>query len=356
MKNILVALSGGVDSAVSALLLKKMGYNVSAAYIKIWINENIEDIFSQCPWEDDIKYAKLVCAQLNINLKIITLTNDYKCEVVNSIIEGYKNGDTPNPDILCNKKIKFGKFLSYALQNGFDGIATGHYCNKIKNEDNSYDIGHAKDSNKDQSYFLSFLTQNQIRKTLFPLGSLTKEEVRNIAKKHNLVNAMKKDSQGICFLGKISINKFLKKFIKEQQGYIKNLNGEILGKHNGLHYFTIGQRKGLGIASNKDFQKYVVIEKNYITNDLVIGFDNTSKLYTKKILVKNLSFTNKKIDYITKIKGKTRYRESLTPLTFYPLKNKKAIICFEKEQRAITKGQILALYNTNKLLGGGIYA
>lgn len=357
MKKILVALSGGVDSSVAALILKKAGYEVASAYIKTWINEEGSDLFADCPWQEEIKHAQAAANHIGIEFEVVNLIKDYRERVVKYLVEGYRNGITPNPDIMCNREMKFGVFLDYAIKSGFDGIATGHYCQRQENPDGTFDILEGLDKNKDQSYFLALVQQEQLKHAIFPIGHLEKTQVRQIAKQNGLPNAEKKDSQGICFLGKISINKFLSQYIEDKPGLIVNSNGKVLGEHKGLHHFTIGQRKGIGIPSNTDHKNYVVIAKSFETNELIIAFDNPtgSELYTKEANIRNISYINQSVKEERKLLAKPRYRDPSQLITFKPNLENKAHIEFAENQRALARGQILALYDGEKLLGGGIY-
>lgn len=356
MKKILVALSGGVDSSVAALLLKKAGYEVSSAYIKTWMNEESSDLFSDCPWQEEIQYAQSAAEHMGIDFQVVNLIKDYRERVVHYLVEGYRNGITPNPDIMCNREMKFGVFLDYALKEGFDGITTGHYCQRQENADGTYDILEGADKNKDQSYFLTLVRQEQLKSALFPIGHLQKPQVRQIAKENDLPNADKKDSQGICFLGKVSINKFLNQYIEDKPGLIVNLEGRVLGEHKGLHHFTIGQRKGIGIPSNTDFKNYVVIAKNYDNNELLVAFDSCDlkELYTKECRIRNISYINKSINGKATLLAKPRYRDPSVEIMFTPTAFG-ADIEFKESQRALARGQILGLYEGEKLLGGGVF-
>lgn len=356
MRKILVALSGGVDSSVAALNLRNAGFDISCAYIKTWMNEEGSDLFANCPWQEEIKHAEAAAKHLGIPFEVINLIKDYRERVVHYLVEGYKNGITPNPDIMCNREMKFGVFLDYALKEGFDGIATGHYCRRQENSNGSYDILEGIDKNKDQSYFLAFLKQEQLAHAVFPIGHLEKTQVRQIATENGLPNANKKDSQGICFLGKVSINKFLSQYIEDKPGLIVNLEGKVLGKHRGLHHFTIGQRKGIGIPSNTDYKNYVVVAKNYKTNELQIAFDtiDVKELYTKTAMIRNISFINQTINQKTKLLAKARYRDPSVEIIFTPTPQG-ADIEFIETQRALALGQILGLYEGERLLGGGVY-
>lgn len=290
MKRILVGMSGGVDSAVAAYRLKQQGYAVCGAFMKTWMHEDESEIFADCPWEADMEDARTTAEALGIEFRVVNLIQDYRERVVNYLVEGYRRGTTPNPDIMCNREMKFGVFLDYALEEGFDGVATGHYCGKRIREDGLHEIVEGLDKNKDQSYFLALVKQSQLQRALFPLGALEKPQVRAIAEELGLSVARKKDSQGICFLGKININDFLRQFIPDRPGDIVTPDGEVRGTHRGLHHFTLGQRKGLGVPSNTDHEHFVVIAKDFERNQLVIDFDHpeTPGLYQQRMRLRDL--------------------------------------------------------------------
>lgn len=355
MKKILVALSGGVDSAVAALRLKEAGHDVSAAYIRTWMNEEMP--LADCPAQQDIEDSRAVAEHLGLDYEIVNLVNEYREHVVHYLVDGYKRGITPNPDIMCNREMKFGIFQKYALDQGFDAIATGHYVRKRTNTDGSFDLLQGLDPNKDQSYFLALLKQEQIAKALFPVGELQKAEVRALAEKHRLPNAQKKDSQGICFLGDMNINRFLEYYIEDKPGSIVKADGTVLGAHKGLHRYTMGQRRGIGIPSNTDNEFYVVTGFNMERNELVVGFDHeaTPGLFTNEIEVHNLSYVNKPLTTQCSRLAKPRYRDPSQDITFTPLNDYSARITFNVPQRALASGQILALYEGDCLLGGGFY-
>lgn len=355
MNKILVALSGGVDSAVAALRLKDAGYDVSTAYIRTWMNEEMP--LADCPAQQDIEDSRAVAAHLGLNYEIVNLVNEYREHVVHYLVNGYKKGITPNPDIMCNREMKFGIFQKYALDNGFDAIATGHYVRKRANPDQSFDILQGLDPNKDQSYFLALLTQEQITQAHFPVGELQKAEVREIAHAYQLPNADKKDSQGICFLGDMNINRFLEHYIEDKPGPIVKADGTVLGEHRGLHRYTTGQRRGIGIPSNTDNEFYVVTGFNLDRNELIVGFDHadTPGLFTKEVEVYGLSYVNKPLTKKCHILAKPRYRDPSQGITFDPTSTERAKITFDKPQRALASGQILALYDGDTLLGGGFY-
>jgi len=357
-KRILVALSGGVDSAVAALLLKQAGHAVAGAYMRTWMDEGEQGIFADCPWEADIQSAKAVAAHLGIDFEVVNLIDDYRERVVNYLVDGYRKGITPNPDIMCNREMKFGVFREYAHNNGFDGMATGHYCRTDTRRGGARVIREGVDKNKDQSYFLALVQPAQIRDAYFPIGELQKPQVRAIALRHKLPNAERKDSQGICFLGKVNIQKFLSQYIKETPGeIIRQQDGAVIGKHKGLHNFTPGQRRGIGVPSNTDFKNYVVISKNYATNQLIVAFDekNTPGLYQDEVTIHHLNWLQTPVAEKTELFAKPRYRDASQRIQFEDLGQNSAKIKFEHPQRALASGQILALYREDYLLGGGFY-
>jgi tRNA-specific 2-thiouridylase len=356
MQNILVALSGGVDSAVAALLLKEQGYAVSGAYIRTWMNEEMP--LADCPAQQDIVDSRAVAAHLGIDYEIVNLVNEYREHVVNYLVNGYKRGITPNPDMMCNREMKFGIFQDYALGAGFDGIATGHYVRKKTNEDGSQDLLEGLDPNKDQTYFLALLRQEQIRQAGFPIGELQKTRVRELAQAARLPNANKKDSQGICFLGDMNISRFLDHYIEDKPGNIVNSDGTVLGQHRGLHRYTTGQRRGIGVPSNTDNEFYVVTRLDMERNELVVAFDKPDSpgLFASEVELYGLSFVNRPITEPCRLLAKPRYRDPSQAIAYTPLGGARARVRFDEPQRALSAGQILALYDGPKLLGGGFYA
>ncbi len=355
MKKILVALSGGVDSAVAAWLLKEQGYNISGAYIRTWMNEEMP--LADCPAQQDIEDSRAVAAHLGIDYEIVNLVNEYREHVVNYLVDGYQRGITPNPDMMCNREMKFGIFQDYALKAGFDGIATGHYVRKATQSDGSQDLLEGLDKNKDQTYFLALLRQQQIRHALFPVGELKKPHVRELALEQKLPNATKKDSQGICFLGDMNISRFLEYYIEDKPGDIVNPAGKVLGRHRGLHRYTTGQRRGIGVPSNTDNEFYVVTGLDMERNELIVAFDKPDSpgLFTSEVELYGLSFVNKPVTEPCRLLAKPRYRDPSQAISYTPIGADRAKVSFDEPQRALSPGQILALYDGDKLLGGGFY-
>ncbi|MDR2628653.1 MAG: tRNA 2-thiouridine(34) synthase MnmA [Puniceicoccales bacterium] len=352
-----VAMSGGVDSAVSALRLKDVGFQVHGIFMRTWNAEDSKTPIGDCPWKTDLNDARNVCEKLGITFEVINMISQYRALVVEELVNGYRNGITPNPDVLCNARIKFGVLKRYAQANGFEKFATGHYCRAVTNGDGTVDILEGVDKNKDQSYFLALLSQEQIRNTLFPVGELTKPEVRKIAEKANLPNCKKKDSQGICFLGKVKIQDFLSHYIQDQPGDIINTQGEIIGKHRGLFRFTMGQRHGINVPSNLDFSYYVVVGKDLAKNQLVVEIERpTSKsLFRNEFSIHGLSFTNGGFGDYRNLLARPRYRDPAQKIEIFQTGTNTARVIFEQPQRAIASGQIIAFYRDETLLGGGTF-
>ncbi|MCD8299127.1 MAG: tRNA 2-thiouridine(34) synthase MnmA [Opitutae bacterium] len=358
MAKILVALSGGVDSAVAALLLKREGHDVSGAYMRTWMNEEGGKFLGECPWEDDVANARAVADKLGIPFRIVDLVKDYREHVVKYLVEGYRAGQTPNPDVLCNREMKFGVFARIAFADGFEFVATGHYARRRDNPDGTSDILCGSDPNKDQSYFLALLRQEQLRRALYPVGHLLKPQLRKIAADAGLPNAARKDSQGICFIGKIKINDFLEQYIPQKPGKIVRNDGRVLGEHKGLFHYTIGQRRGINVPSNTDGEHYVVVAKRFEENELVVAFDHpdtAAELYTKESFVTGLSWINRPILEEREILARVRYRDESTPIVFSPDDHGGAHIAYKRTQRGIASGQIIALYDNDVLLGGGVF-
>ena len=394
-KLVVVGLSGGVDSSVSAYLLKEKGYKVIGLFMKNWHDDSVT-ISDECPWLDDSNDAVLVAEKLNIPFQTIDLSETYKERIVDYMFDEYEKGRTPNPDILCNREIKFDVFLNIALQLGADFVATGHYCRKTSFEKNGqtiYQLRSGVDQNKDQSYFLCQLSQQQLSKAIFPIGELTKPEVRQIAKEQGLATAEKKDSQGLCFIGKVRLPDFLQQQLKPKEGIIvevdKNANvynqktpnflnkiealkfdstpktyskndGKIVGKHQGAHYFTNGQRKGLAVGGTKE--PLFVISTDVDENIIYVGQGKTHP----GLLRSSLFISQDEVHWVRqdlilkdgeslKVKARIRYRQPLENAVIYQIEDG-ILIEFENNQTAITKGQFAAWYIEDELIGSGVIA
>lgn len=343
LKKVYVGLSGGVDSSVTAALLKEQGYDVTGVYMKNW-TKNIPGF--ECPWKDDFTDAKRVAVQLGIPFKVFDFEKQYQNKVVDYMIEGFRQGITPNPDVMCNQEIKFKLFLDVALEDGADYIATGHYA-KVKNGL----LFKAKDSNKDQTYFLYRVTKKALQKTIFPLGEYTKTEVRELAKKYGLVTATKKESMGICFVGKVGIKEFLSQYVKAMPGKIIDQSGKVIGEHDGAIFYTIGQRHGLNIGgglpyyvTGKDMRKNEI----YVTNDI-----DDKNLWHHEFTLTNLHWIDTAPKSSIELEVRTRHRAPLEKCQLQ-ISGDTATVVLENPLRALTPGQSAVLYKGNGVIGGGI--
>ncbi len=337
MKKVYVGLSGGVDSSVSAMLLKEQGYDVVGVYMKNWSQDFPG---APCPWKQDFADAKRIAVQLDIPFKMFDFQKEYKQKVVDYMLDEFKLGRTPNPDVMCNQEIKFKLFLETALEYGADMVATGHYAKVADSK-----LLMAKDDNKDQTYFLYRMPKSALKKVIFPLGDLTKPQVRELAKKHNLVTATKKDSVGICFVGQVGIKEFLMNFVKTKPGKIIDQNGETIGSHDGAIFYTLGQRHGLNVGgglpfyvSGKDMKKNEV----YVTTDL-----GDKKLWSQEIKLASPHWLSEPKGKLT---VRTRHRAKLVPVK----KLSGNIAELGEEVRALTPGQSAVFYSGNVCVGGGI--
>ncbi|WP_067037250.1 tRNA 2-thiouridine(34) synthase MnmA [Allomuricauda sp. CP2A] len=396
MKKVVVGLSGGVDSSVTAYLLKEQGYEVIGLFMKNWVDDSVI-ISEECPWVEDSNDALIVAEKLGIPFQTVDLSAEYKERIVDYMFSEYEKGRTPNPDVLCNREIKFDVFLKIALQLGADYVATGHYCRKgvTQNADGTetYQLLAGADKNKDQSYFLCQLSQEQLSKALFPIGELTKPEVRKIAAENDLITADKKDSQGLCFVGKVHLPEFLQQKLSPKKGVIVEVptdasqfsvavpnfqnkreelafnaekplfsetDGKVVGEHQGAHYFTVGQRKGLNVGGTKEplFVIDTDVEKNII-------YTGQGKLHPG--LYRHTLFVNEdelhwvrpdlalKVDETMEVMARIRYRQPLQPATLYKIENG-LYVDFKEKQSAITEGQFVAWYIDDELVGSGVIA
>ncbi len=393
MKKVIVGLSGGVDSSVSALLLKDQGYEVIGLFMKNWHDESLT-ISNDCPWLEDSNDAMLVANKLNIPFQTIDLSKEYQSRIINYMFDEYKMGKTPNPDILCNREIKFDIFLKLALNLGADYVATGHYCQVEsfdKNNKKIYRLLTGDDHLKDQSYFLCQLTQKQLSKVIFPIGKLTKKEVREIAKKNDLITAEKKDSQGLCFVGKVKLPDFLKKKLTPKKGkvikvdnnfissnkqesdfesnksYLESLctpqifsetDGKYIGDHNGAFFYTVGQRKGLDIGGFKD--PLFVITKDIDKNILYVGMGSDHPALFKKALFiskKDIHWVRNDLtlepNETMEVYFRVRYRQPLERGKIFMYKNG-LFILFDRPISSIASGQFASWYIENELIGSGV--
>ena len=393
MKKVIVGLSGGVDSSVSALLLKEQGYEVIGLFMKNWHDESLT-ISNDCPWLEDSNDAMLVANKLNIPFQTIDLSKEYQSRIINYMFDEYKMGKTPNPDILCNREIKFDIFLKLALNLGADYVATGHYCQVEsfnKNNKKIFRLLSGDDHLKDQSYFLCQLTQKQLSKVIFPIGKLTKKEVREIAKKNDLITAEKKDSQGLCFVGKVKLPDFLKqkltpkkgKVIKVDNNFIsddkeesdfesnksyleflcspKNFSetdGEFIGNHNGAFFYTVGQRKGLDIGGFKD--PLFVLAKDIDKNILYVGMGSDHPALFKKALFiskKDIHWVRNDLtiepNQSMEVYFRVRYRQPLEKGKIFMYSNG-LFILFDRPISSIASGQFASWYIENELIGSGV--
>jgi len=382
MATVVVGLSGGVDSSVAAHILKEQGHHVIGLFMRNWNDESVI-IDNECPWIEDSNDALQVAESLNIPFQVLDFSKKYKERIVDYMFREYKNGRTPNPDVLCNREVKFDLFLKKALELGADYVATGHYCRKdisAENGKETYRLLAGKDGTKDQSYFLCQVNQEQLSKALFPIGDLKKTEVRALAKKIGLNTAEKKDSQGLCFIGKVKLPVFLQQQLKPKKGKVIEIDrdhktfkvhnnphgsyalnssmGKIVGEHEGAHYFTIGQRKGLDIGGTP--LPLFIIGTDTTENVIYVGQgEDHPGLFRKGLTVKNedIHWLRKDLtlqvgeseDYLCRI----RYRQALTDANLIQ-KNNELLITFNKPQRGITPGQFVAWYKNDELIGSGV--
>ena len=351
-KTVVVGMSGGVDSSVAALLLKQQGYNVIGLFMNNWEET---DECGVCTSEEDFSDVRRVANKIGIPYYSVNFAKEYMDRVFSYFLAEYKAGRTPNPDVLCNREIKFKDFKAAAFRLGADYIATGHYCDILHDGDTHY-LLKAKDQSKDQTYFLNQLSQDQLNNVLFPLGKLDKSEVRKIAEQNGLATAKKKDSTGICFIGERNFRQFLQNYIPAKKGKIMTYDGKVIGEHLGLMYYTIGQRRGLGIGGQQgdDGSRWFVIEKDIPNNILYVAHGAEDRLYSKGLIMKSCNWIPcepEKKDF--ECTGKFRYRQPEQGCTVH-IKSDCIEVEFNEPQRAITEGQFAVFYDGDKCIGGGV--
>ncbi|MBF0842436.1 tRNA 2-thiouridine(34) synthase MnmA [Staphylococcus lentus] len=345
---VVVGMSGGVDSSVTAHILKEQGYDVVGIFMKNWDDTDENGV---CTATEDYNDVIAVCNQLDIPYYAVNFEKEYWDKVFTYFLDEYKKGRTPNPDVMCNKEIKFKAFLNHALKLGADYVATGHYA-RVRRDGDKVEMLRGIDNNKDQTYFLNQLTEEQLSKVMFPLGELEKSEVRKIAEEQDLATAKKKDSTGICFIGEKNFKTFLSQYLPAQNGKMQTLDAVDMGEHTGLMYYTIGQRHGLGIGGDGD--PWFVVGKNLKDNVLYVeqGFHHEA-LYSDYLIASDISFINE-LDFSTPIQcsAKFRYRQKDTNVTVEKISDNQIKVIFEEPVRAITPGQAVVLYDGEVCLGG----
>ena len=353
-KRVIVGMSGGVDSSVAAMELIQQGYQVEGLFMKNWEQDDAEDY---CPAAVDLADAQQVCEQLGIKLHSVNFADQYWDRVFKLFLDEYSAGRTPNPDILCNKEIKFKAFLDYALQLGADYIATGHYV-RVEQRNEEYVMLKGLDNNKDQSYFLYTLGQYQLSHSLFPVGKIDKPQVRKMAESAQLTTYAKKDSTGICFIGERKFKDFLQRFLPAQPGEIHTVEGECIGKHHGLMYYTLGQRKGLGIGGVKgsNEEAWYSLQKDLKNNVLIVGQGgNHPLLFHSHLTASQMHWVSgRSLQAGQQVKAKVRYRQADQHCKIIAIDNDIYTVAFDQPQRAITPGQSIVFYDGDICLGGGI--
>lgn len=352
-KKVFVGVSGGVDSSVALALLQKEGYDVTGVFLKTWYPD-----FLPCDWKEERRSAMRVCATLGVPFLTLDCEGEYKREVVDYMISEYRMGRTPNPDVFCNKYVKFGVFLRKALEMGADFVATGHYAQRFELENGEFELRESVDKNKDQSYFIYTLDQEKLSHILFPVGGMKKTEVRKLAEKFNLPTATKKDSQGLCFIGKIDMKEFLSHYIETKPGDVLNTQGETIGFHNGAVLYTIGERHGFIITKKgPNDPRYFVVSKDLQNNTITVAEKENEKeaVYdTKEIFLNDIHFiSNKPQNFPIECSVRIRYRQDKQKVVLEKSDDGYKVV-FEKEQNGVASGQSAVFYIEETCLGGGI--
>lgn len=349
---VVLGMSGGVDSSVAALLLKEQGYDVIGVFMKNWDDT---DEFGHCTAEEDADDVRRVCAQIGIPCYTVNFEKEYYDKVFAYFLDEYRNGRTPNPDVMCNREIKFGEFLQKAIELGAEYVATGHYA-RVRDVDGKIELLRGVDSNKDQTYFLHALSQNQLVKAMFPIGELPKPKVREIAAAAGLATAKKKDSTGVCFIGERNFKEFLSQYLPAQPGEIRTLDGELKGRHDGLMYYTLGQRQGLGIGGSGTGEPWFVADKDLESNTLlVVQGDTDPRLFSKGLTAVNVNWiSGVRPEGAFTCSAKFRYRQPDQGVTVTFGANDTCEVVFDQPQKAITPGQSVVFYDGEVCLGGGV--
>ncbi len=353
---VVAAMSGGVDSSVTAALLQEKGFNVVGVFMKCWDDANSE----HCTAEEDEFWARRAASKIGIPFYSVDLVDEYKKRVVDYFVREYKAGRTPNPDVMCNNEVKFGIFYDKVFKEfGADYMATGHYArlsrespitnNQSPNE--KIKLLKGKDPNKDQTYFLNRVPRERLHNVIFPIGEYTKQEVREMAREFGLPNAEKKDSQGLCFIGKVDIYDFLREYIKPQEGDIVTTEGKKVGTHNGAYFYTIGQRKGLGIGGGVP---YYVVDKDIRENKLIVGTKYDDELFENKLHISDVNWLKQPGTFPFNAEASIRYRQEPQECQVYKKDEDNYVLEFTEPQRAVTSGQSAVIYNTEEVVGGGV--
>jgi tRNA-specific 2-thiouridylase len=347
-KKVMIALSGGIDSAVSAVLLMQQGYQVEAGFMKNW-SSTTGLLKNECPWIDDRREALKVAAHLNIPMHTFDFEREYSETVMNYFFKEYSEGRTPNPDVMCNKEIKFKLLYNKAMEMGFDYLATGHYA-QIKDGK----LIRSKDEFKDQTYFIYNIKKEQLEHILFPIGGYKKTQIRKLAQKFDLPNQNRKESMGLCFVGKIRLDQFLNQKIKPKIGKILNTENKVIGEHKGVAFFTVGQRHGLGIGGGGP---YYIVSKDLKTNTLMVSTDpNDVRLQTKELQISGVNWINRPEHFSFKAKGRFRHQQDLQDLKIEMIGADLYLVKFSKTQNAAASGQSIVFYSGKECVGGGVIA